>query len=303
MSERADAESLQMSKIKVWWLAIRPKTLWAAVVPVVVGSAIAVEDAMFHLPAAVMALIGSVAIQVGTNLFNDYADFVRGSDRSDRKGPTRVTQAGLLSPKTVLVGTVVAFGVALTAGSYLIWRAGIPILALGVLSIVSGILYTAGPKPLGYIGLGDLFVLIFFGPVAVAGTHFVQSLSLSWEAVAVGLGPGLLSVALLAVNNLRDIDEDRLSGKRTLAVRFGARFARGEYVICVTAAALLPALIFAFTGAHPWSILAGGILIGAVPIFRQLRRGLAGAELNPLLGLTGRLSLMYSLVFALTWLL
>lgn len=296
------AGSPEQSPIRTWWLAIRPKTLWAAFVPVVVGTAIAAEQGSLHWPSALLACIGALSIQIGTNLVNDYADFERGADTHDRKGPIRVTQSGLLTPGTVLAGTALAFGLALGAGIYLIYRGGWPILLVGVLSIVSGILYTAGPKPLGYLGLGDLFVLLFFGPVAVAGTHYVQALSLSWTAVAAGLGPGLLSVALLSVNNLRDVEEDLRAGKRTLAVRFGARFARWEYVTSVVAAALVPVGLFAWTGDHPWSMLAGVMLAMAIPVFRQVLRGADGAALNPLLGFTGRLSIIYSLVFSLTWL-
>jgi 1,4-dihydroxy-2-naphthoate octaprenyltransferase len=285
-----------------WWLAIRPKTLWAAFVPVVVGTAIALGEGSVHWVSAALAGVGALGIQIGTNLVNDYADFHRGADTVDRKGPTRVTQSGLLTPRTVLAGTVVAFGIALAAGIYLIVRGGWPILLVGLLSIISGILYTAGPKPLGYIGLGDLFVLLFFGPVAVAGTHYVQALSLSWTAVGAGLGPGLLSVALLSVNNLRDVDEDLKVGKRTLAVRFGERFARWEYVASVIAAALVPVGLFAWTGNHPWSMLAGLMLVLAFPVFRKVLGGVDGAALNPLLGFTGRLSIVYSLVFSLTWL-
>jgi len=269
---------------------------------VVVGSAIAFEQGSAHWTSAVLAAVGALGIQIGTNLVNDYADFHRGADTDDRKGPTRVTQSGLLTPRTVLAGTAVAFGVALVAGIYLIARGGWPILLVGTLSIISGILYTAGPKPLGYLGLGDLFVLLFFGPVAVAGTHYVQALSLSWTAVIAGLGPGLLSVALLSVNNLRDVDEDSKAGKRTLAVRFGERFARWEYVTSVFAAALVPVGLFAWTGDHPWSMLAGVMLALAFPVFRQVLGGIHGAALNPLLGFTGRLSIIYSLVFSFTWL-
>jgi len=302
MTEQDGGSTPQPGPIRVWWLAIRPKTLWAAFVPVVVGTAIAFDDGVGHWPAALLALTGALAIQIGTNLINDYSDFHRGADTADRKGPTRVTQSGLISPGTVLLGTAVAFAIALGSGAYLIARGGIPILAVGALSILSGILYTAGPKPLGYIGLGDLFVLLFFGPVAVAGTHYVQSLTLSWTAVAAGLGPGLMAVALLSVNNLRDIEEDLLAGKRTLAVRFGPRFVRWEYVACVVGAALIPVVLYLSSGSHPWSMLAGGMLVFAAPVLRRVLGGVDGVDLNPLLGLTGRLSVIYSLVFSLTWL-
>lgn len=292
----------QLSSPAVWWLAIRPKTLWAAFVPVIVGTALALDQGSAHWLSAALALIAALAIQVGTNLANDFADFKRGADTDDRKGPTRMTQSGLLSERAVLAGSTITFGLALIAGIYLIIRGGWPIAAVGVLSIISGILYTSGPKPLGYIGLGDVFVLLFFGPVAVAGTHYVQSLTLSWIPVVVGLGPGFLSVALLSVNNLRDINEDREAGKHTLAVRFGESFARWEYVSCVVFAASVPVAVFLVTGSHAWSMLAGATLVLALPAFRLVLGGARGASLNPLLGSTGKLSIIYGLVLAATWL-
>ena len=188
-------------------------------------------------------------------------------------------------------------------GAYLIWRGGWPILAIGVASIVCGILYTAGPRPLGYIGLADLFVLLFFGPIAVAGTYWVQALSFNWIVALAGLGPGLLSVALLTVNNLRDIDEDAVAGKRTLAVRFGSTFARWEYALTLTLGLAVPAFLYAISGQHVWSLLCLLIIPLAWPDIRSVLRGRSGLALNALLGSTARLSLIYTLVFSVTWML
>lgn len=307
-SDTPEEESPQLAStqerpsfVEVWLLAIRPRTLWAAFVPVAIGTAIAVDDEAVHWISAILALFGAAAIQIGTNLVNDYSDFRKGADTDQRKGPIRVTQSGLLRPRAVLGGAVVAFAFALAVGGYLIYRGGLPILTIGLVSIAAGILYTAGPKPLAYMGLGDIFVLVFFGPIAVAGAHYVQSLSWSWTAAAAGLGPGLLSVAMLSVNNLRDIEEDRQAGKRTLAVRFGTQFARWEYVGCIVAAGVVPVALYLSTGAHVWSLLAGGALLLALPTFGRVLSGISGQDLNPLLGFTGRLSIAYAIVFSFTW--
>ena len=180
-------------------------------------------------------------------------------------------------------------------------RGGWPVLAIGVLSISSGFLYTAGPRPLGYLGLGDFFVLVFFGPVAVGGTYFVQALEVSWVVLVAGLAPGLLAVALLSVNNLRDIEEDESAGKLTLAVRFGAPFARWEYIISVLGAAFIPVVLFLSTGLRPWTLMCLVIVPIAAPVFKRLLMGVQGRELIPMLGSTAGLSILYAILFSLTW--
>ena len=289
------------SLLRVWLLAARPKTLPAAAAPVLVGVALAVEAGVFHPGAALCALLGALLIQVGTNFANDYHDFVKGADTSERKGPLRVTQAGLVSPAAVRRATVVAFGLAVAAGLYLIVRGGWPVLAIGVLSILFGVLYTAGRYSLAYLGIADLFVLVFFGPVAVAGTYYVQALGVGAVEIAAGLGPGLLSTAILLVNNIRDVEEDRAAGKRTLVVRLGRRVGVWLWGGCVVLAALLPAALYAWTGAHPWAMLGAAILPLAVPVLRQLAREPDPFKLNPLLGATARLLLVYSLLFGVGW--
>ena len=221
---------------KVWVLAARPRTLPAALVPVIVGTAIAyLEGHAAWLPAC-LALWGATWIQIGTNFANDYFDARKGADTADRLGPTRVTQAGLASPRAVLAATAIAFGLAALGGLGLVAIAGWPIVAIGVLSILSGLAYTGGPFPLGYHGLGDLFVFLFFGLVAVTGTVFVQAHTVSPLAWGLSIPVGLLATAIIVVNNLRDAPTDVRAHKRTLAVRFGTRFARVEYTLLVALA-------------------------------------------------------------------
>ncbi|GIV62252.1 MAG: 1,4-dihydroxy-2-naphthoate octaprenyltransferase [Rhodothermaceae bacterium] len=291
------------SVFRIWWTAARPKTLWAAVAPVLVGVAMAAADGALHVPAAFCALLGAILIQVGTNLYNDYADFEKGADTSERKGPLRVTQAGWVTLRTMRRATVIVFGLAVLAGAYLIWRGGWPVLLIGVSSILFGVLYTAGRYALAYLGLADLFVLIFFGPVAVAGTYYVQALALRPEVVVAGLAPGLLSVAILLVNNIRDVEEDRKAGKRTLPVRFGRSFGVGLYAVCVGVAPLVPVGLYLWMGGHPWAPVTVALEALALPMAVRLHRTREPAALNALLGETARLLLLYSLVFSVGWLL
>jgi len=291
------------STVAVWMAAVRPKTLGAAVAPVLMGTAMAWEAGHFHALAALCALLGALLIQVGTNFSNDYADFARGADTGARKGPLRVTQAGLVTPATMRRATAGVFALAFLVGLYLVWRGGWPILVVGLLSILSGVLYTAGRYALAYLGIADLFVLVFFGPVAVGGTYYVQALTVDAPVLVAGLAPGLLSMAILLVNNIRDVEEDRQAGKRTLIVRLGKAFGVGLYVFCTVAAVLIPAGLYAATKAHPWAmtVVLAGLL--AAPIVRRLRTEPDPAKLNPLLGATGRMLLVYSLVFSVGWVL
>lgn len=290
-----------IGKIKTWVLAGRPKTLPAAVVPVIMGTAMAYGDGVYHIPAALAALLGALLIQIGTNFVNDYADFKKGTDTGDRIGPLRVTQAGLVTPTQMKFAIWLVFFLTLLAGLYLVYRGGWPVVIIGVLSIVSGALYTAGPYPLGYLGLGDIFVLIFFGPVALAGTYYVQALTINWIAILAGLAPGLLSVAILTVNNLRDIEGDTKAGKKTLAVRFGRNFAKNEYFYSILLAGLIPVMIFFITGQHKFALLATLTLFFTPKPLKAIFSQTDGPSLNNALAGTGKLLLIYGILFSIGW--
>lgn len=229
---------------KLWLLAIRPKTLFAAIAPVMLGTALSYSHNQGHLLNAFAALLGAIGIQIGTNLANDYWDSKKGADTQDRLGPVRVTSSGLISPRSVFVAMILAFVVAGFAGLYLIYVAGWPVFWIGVLSIFCGIIYTAGPFPLAYLGLGDVFTFVFFGPVATMGTYYVQAHAISFAALLLGCVPGAYSVVLIALNNLRDRESDILVNKKTLAVRFGAFFARAEIAVFLFAPFIFTLLLY-----------------------------------------------------------
>jgi 1,4-dihydroxy-2-naphthoate octaprenyltransferase len=280
---------------RLWLVAARPRTLPAAVAPVLVGTALAGSEDAFHPLRFAAALLGSVFIQIGTNLSNDYSDARRGADTDDRLGPVRVTAGGLMPPRRVLTGTYVAFGIAVAAGAYLAAVAGWELLLVGVASILAGVLYTGGPRPYGYEGLGELFVFLFFGVVAVVGSYFVQTEHLRWEAFALALPVGLLASAILVVNNVRDIETDRRAGKRTLAVKLGRRRAVTLYHGMLAAAFLSPVAVVGLT---PWVLLPLAALPLAVPLARTMRDRGDGPSLNRALAGTGRLLAVYSLLLS-----
>ena len=290
-----------MSK-NTWISAARLRTLPAALAPVLIGTVMAISDGVFHAGAVLAALTGALLIQIGTNYANDYFDFVNGADTDARVGPARATQSGRVTPAAMKAAFIITFALMVPVIAYLTWRAGWPVVAIGVSSVISGILYTGGPKPLGYMGLGDLFVLVFFGPVAVGGTYFVQALTVPPEVLVAGLAPGLLSTAILVVNNRRDIASDSQVGKNTLAVRFGPGFARGEFLLTLVGGALIPAVLLVMTGAHAAALIACGILLPGIPIIRSMFTQ-SGAELDPNLGRTGKLLVLYSVLFSIGWLL
>lgn len=283
--------------VGAWLAAARPRTLAAGVAPVAVGSAVAWRDGHFAPLAALAALVGALLIQVGTNLANDYFDFRRGADNRDRLGPPRATQQGWLAPRAVLMGSAVCFGLAVVVGTYLVAVAGWPLVALGLVSIAAGYAYTGGPYPLAYHGLGDVFVLVFFGGVAVCGTYYVQAQALSPLALAASLPVGALGVALLAVNNTRDRETDAAANKRTLVVRLGRGFGRGEYVAMLVVAAAFPVVAWATGLATGWALVALLAAPLAVPPVRLLFT-VDGGALNAALAGTARLQLVYSLLLA-----
>ena len=220
-----------IQSIKSIFIAIRPKTLSVSIAPVLVGSSIALKDKIFNIDIFLLTLFAALFIQIGTNFANDVYDYIKGADNDNRIGPTRAVQAELISVQNMKKLTFFAFSLAIICGIPLVIKGGIPILIIGLLSIVSGYAYTAGPYPLGYNGWGDLFVFCFFGPIAVCGTFFLQTQIVSIESIISGLILGCLSVTLLCINNIRDIETDREAGKRTLAVRLGAKFVKIIFIM------------------------------------------------------------------------
>ncbi|HZJ29718.1 MAG TPA: 1,4-dihydroxy-2-naphthoate polyprenyltransferase [Solirubrobacterales bacterium] len=287
-----------MSAGRIWVMAARPRTLPAALAPVLVGTAAAIAASDGDFPRVggfLAALAGSILIQIGTNLANDYSDAKRGADSADRLGPVRVTSAGLVAPRRVLVATWIAFGAAVACGIYLTVLAGWLILVVGAASIAAGVLYTGGPRPYGYAGLGELFVFGFFGLVAVNGSYYVQLERLAWEPAGLSVAVGLLAGAILVVNNVRDLETDRRAGKLTLAVRLGRPRTRSLFVAMV-AGAYLALLVVAAAGAIPWLLL--GLLsapLAAGPV-RQVLHRTDGPSLNAALAGTGTLLGAFSLL-------
>jgi 1,4-dihydroxy-2-naphthoate polyprenyltransferase len=280
---------------QAWMLAVRVPTLSAAVVPVLVGTALAIPRASVLTFAVV--LCAALAIQIGTNLTNDLFDFQKGADTGERLGPVRVVQAGLLSQKQVGRAGAISFAVAALLGLYLVKLGGWPILLVGLASIASGIAYTAGPWPLGYHGLGDVFVFVFFGVLAVAGTFYLQAGWLGGAALTASLPVAMLVTAILVVNNVRDVATDLQAGKRTLAVRLGPQAARVEYALLVFGAyATVAAMVLAGI-ASSWAILPWLTLPLGAGLVRAVWRG-EGAALNPILRRTAALHLVFGVLLA-----
>jgi len=292
------AVAAPVGALRLWLIAARPRTLPAAIAPVLVGTSLAGTQQVFHALAFVCALIGSVFIQIGTNLSNDYSDARRGADTEDRLGPVRVTAGGLMPPKQVLVGTYVAFGIAVAAGAYLIAIAGWQLLVVGAASILAGVLYTGGPRPYGYEGLGELFVFLFFGVVAVVGSYYVQIQHLIWEAFALSVPVGLLASAILVVNNLRDVDTDRRAGKMTLAVRLGRVRTRRLFALMLLVAFIAPIVTWLAGGLSAWLLLTLVALPMAPPLLRIVGTHTDGPALNGALAATGRLLAVFSMLLA-----
>ncbi len=288
-----------VSPVRAWILAARPATLPAAVVPVLVGTAAALSDrAHFRGLVFVMTLLSAVLIQIGTNFANDYSDFVRGADHEGRLGPVRVTQSGLIDQRTLKRGIVIAFGLAAAIGIYLAWVGGWPIIVIGILSILSGLAYTGGPFPLGYHGLGDIFVFVFFGVIAVTGTAYLQSGHWSRFALLLSIPIGLLVTNILIVNNLRDLPTDLAAGKRTLATRIGARATRIQYALFTIIAFAIPLYVGITEPSRRLVLLPLATLLLALRRVATVMRGTSGKDLNPILQRTGRLLLAYGVLLA-----
>jgi len=285
-------------RVDAWLLAIRPRTLPAAMSPVLAGTGLAVAHDLFRPGPALGALLGALLIQIGTNLANDYYDWEKGGDAEERLGPVRVTQAGLLPPEEVKRGIWLTLGAAFLVGIYLVWVGGWPIVAIGLASLVCAVAYTGGPFPLAYNYLGDLFVFLFFGLVAVSGTYYVQALAWSPEALLAGVGVGAMTTAILVVNNLRDREPDARAGKRTLATLLGVRGSRTQYIVLLFVAWHVPPVGSALFGWGPWTFLAIGAVMTALGSLRRVVAFQDPRELNPALGGTARVAGLYGALLA-----
>lgn len=283
--------------LKTWVMAARPKTLTAAAAPVAVGTGLAFGEGVGRWLPALAALLGAMLIQIGTNFTNDYYDFKKGADTHERLGPVRVTQSGLIAPATVLAAALGCFALAIFSGIYLVTIGGWTVVAIGLASVLCGYAYTGGPFPLAYNGLGDVFVFIFFGLVAVMGTYFVQAGGVGPAAVWAALPVGALGTCILVANNLRDASTDAKANKRTLVVRFGLRAGRAEYLLLLAVAYLTPVAMVVLHLASAWALLPLLSLPLALPPTR-LVLGAEGRALNPALGGSARLQMVHSLLFA-----
>lgn len=282
-----------------WILAARPKTLPAAIIPVLVGSALAYKDGFFDLMPAIVAMFCAIIIQIGTNFANDYYDFKKGTDSEHRIGFQRATSSGLISEKAMFVATYLTMGFAFLCGLYLVWHAGWVVFLIGVLSLIFGALYTGGPYPLGYNGLGDIFVFIFFGVVAVATTYFVQALTWSEVSFWASLSIGALATNILVINNLRDVQTDVLTGKRTLGVLFGEKALKYEYLLMIMVAFTIPVVLhskfdFSVTVLLPFLSLPLFVLLLKETFFFSDRKNLNKTLVKTAMGMT-----VYGVLFSL----
>ncbi|MEF8806627.1 1,4-dihydroxy-2-naphthoate polyprenyltransferase [Natronomonas sp.] len=300
-----------VSPTKAWLMAARPQTLPAGAAPVIVGTGLAVHEGVFAPLPAVFALVGALLLQIGTNFANDYYDAVRGADTEDREGFTRVTAGGIIDPERVKMAMYATFGLAIAIGFYLVYIGGLPIVVVGLASVAAGITYTGGPLPYGYRGLGDVFVFVFFGLVAVAGTYYVQAVTYVADPLPLGVPAGTvpvaalvaalpaagLSTAILVVNNIRDKETDAAAGKRTLAVILGYRLSRIEWTALVGMAYVVP-VVFWLDGFTPAVLVPLVTAPLAARIGRTVWTKTEGEALNPALEQTGKLLFAHSLLFA-----
>lgn len=295
-TERTQKNPGALNGLQIWLIAARPRTLPAAVAPVLVGTALAWTVGSLDWIAFIAAALGALFIQVGTNLSNDYSDARRGADTEERLGPVRVTAGGLVPPKQVLVATYASFGLAVLCGVYLIIIAGPVLLLIGAASILAGVLYTGGPRPYGYEGFGEVFVFTFFGIVAVTGSYYVQRQALEWEAFVLAVPVGLLASAILVVNNVRDLDTDRRAGKKTLAVRLGRANTRRLFAAMLALAyptALVPSLVGSL---NAWPLLVVLTIPIAVALVKTVASHTDGPTLNSALAKSGLLELAFCLL-------
>ncbi len=303
MSEASSETPSPPSAGRAFLLALRPRTLPTAVAPVVVGTATAAAAGEARALPALAALLGALLLQITSNLANDLFDFERGADDETRIGPPRASQMGWLSAKQMRAGIALSLALAAGVGLYLVAVAGWGLLVVGGVSMLAALAYTGGPWPFGYRGLGDLAVFLFFGVVAVVGTHYVQALELSGAAFLASIPVGVLATAILVVNNVRDIEGDRRAGKRTLAVRLGRRGGVAEYALCLAIAYGMPPVFWLFLDRSPWVLLPWLTLPRALSLYKTLRDEYSGPPLNAALAGTAQLCFLFSLLLALGWVL
>ncbi|MEA3287300.1 MAG: 1,4-dihydroxy-2-naphthoate polyprenyltransferase [Candidatus Marinimicrobia bacterium] len=292
---------MRTTGIGLWIQAARPWTLGVAISPILMGTIIAHTEGGIRWPAALAAFLGGILIQIGTNLANDYFDFKKGADTATRIGPQRVTQAGLVAPETVRNGFIACFGIAFLVGIYLVYVGGWPIVIIGLLALLFGVIYTGGPFPLAYHGLAELPAFLFFGPIASATTTYVQIGSWSSAAIIAGTSAGFFSMALLSINNLRDYQEDRTVGKHTLVAVFGRDFGVYEYGLSILAATLAPLTLILLTPEHSLvglTSLTGFMALYAVRITANYEEP---KELLAVLKMTAKLQAIFTIIFAVTW--
>lgn len=290
-----------MEKVKIWLLAIRPKTLGAALAPVLLGTAMAKNYVQISYPLFFLTLLTSMLLQAGSNLVNDYYDFKNGADTNERKGPTRVMASNLVSIQQMQNAIVLVFTLAFIGGALLVWVGGLPIVLIGLASILGAILYTAGPYPLAYLGLGDLFVFLFFGPAAVLGTFYLQTELWGMLPFLLSIPLGFLAVAILTVNNVRDVNEDRKSDKKTVVVRFGEVFGKIQYTTCLLIPFVL-LIIYYYTGIAPRStLIALALFVLAIPMLRLIWTFQDRTQLNSLLARTAQFLVLFSALNSIAW--
>lgn len=286
------------SKFKLWLSAARPKTLAAAIVPVLVGASLAWSDQLFRIDTTLVALFCAFAIQIGTNFANDYFDFIKGADTDERLGFERATAAGLIKPETMKMATILTMLTAFLAGLYLVWVGGWIVLAIGLASLLFGVLYTGGPYPLGYNGLGDLFVFIFFGFVAVMGTYYVNALEWSVLSAWASIPVGALCVNILVVNNLRDVEQDRVANKRTLGVMFGETALKAEYLGMLVISFVTLAVLYMQYAFTAWIFLPLLSLPEAYRLTRVIFTNTDKRLLNDTLGHTARYMFIFGVLMS-----
>lgn len=289
---------MSSSNLRLWIEAARPQTLAAALVPVLVGASLAFQAEALNWANTLVALVCAMLIQIGTNFANDYFDFVKGSDTEERIGFRRATASGLITPKQMLNATFITMAMAFFLGLYLVWAAGWVVLVIGVLSLLFGVLYTGGPFPLGYNGLGDVFVFIFFGIVAVMTTYYVNTLEWSEASFWASLAVGALCVNILVVNNLRDVEQDRKSGKRTLGVLFGETALKVEYVLMMMMAFAIPPHFIIQLGYNSWILLPFIALPLAITIVHRIWTEQDKKKLNPMLERTAQFMVIFGVLFS-----